>query len=306
MKVCHHDFFGLKSEMLRVKMIILVGFIAQVNAQELESMDNLHSSDGDSMSKLAHKSIKPPLTVWPLHHVDLDRAALVRTSGGIRGASLFTRAVVPLQAATTQSAWLCKTFKALPSSPFPCPAPHFAFPYQESYTESKYNCGLSVQAHKGTDLNVNHISVLPAPAHASPPQLFQTGGFSCVDGGSKPECFSCPFFKALGFLAQGPSTSTFAPNLDDLVPPDIDGLDDSISDGGFNNQLLARTCTDVLFRIEVLTMLLIGCFVGCMITARIWFTTEEELFLLTPALFRALLENFSSKTPLCPLLLSGV
>lgn len=306
MKVCHNDFFGWKPEMGSVSMIILVGFIAHVNAQELHSMDNLHSSDWDSMSKLAHKSIKPALTVWPLHHADLDCTALVKSGGGIRGASLFTRAVVPLQAATTQSAWLCKTAKALPSSPFPCPAPHFAFPYQESYTESKYNCGLSVQAHKGTELNVNHVSVLPAPVHASPPQLFQTGGFSCVDGGSKPECFSCPFFKALGFLAQGPSTSTFAPDLDDLIPPDIDGLDDSNSDGGFNNQLLARTCTDVLFRIEFLTMLLIGFFVGCRITARSWCTTEEELFLITPASCRALLETSSSKTPLCPLLLSGV
>jgi len=253
MKVSHSEFLGLKPEMRSVAKIILLSFITQVHAQELKSIGKVNSSTWDSMIKVVHKSIKPALMVWPLGHLDLDHTALVKTSGGIRGASFFTRAIVPLQVASTHSAWPCKAL---------------------------HKRSTSVRGHS-TKLNEDPVSALPAPAQPFLNKLFQTPEgvvFGCVEGGSKPECFDCPFFKSLG-RPQDPSmpSVTSIPDLDDLAPPDIDGLDDSTSDRGFNDELSAKIYTNVFCIIEIITMVLIGFFVGCRITVACCVFTDEGL-----------------------------
>jgi hypothetical protein len=209
----------------------------------------------------------------------------VKTSDSIRGASLFTRAMV----APDQSVWLRKTFMAHPLSPVPCPASYFA------------KRSPSLRAHRGTKENADQVNALPAPAVASPPQLFQTEGgvvFGCIEGGSKPECLSCPFYKSLE-LSEGTSTFTLPPGLDNvnLVPPDIDDLDDATSDTGFDNQLLARTSTGVFCTIEILMIVLLGFFMGSKVVAAFGCTTGEELSALSGTTW--------SRRLTCPLLLSG-
>lgn len=280
MKVSHGDFLRLMPEMRSVIKVTLLSFIAQVHAQELESIAKLDSSAWGYSSKVALKSIK--------HHLDLDRTSLAKTSDGVRGASHFTRAIIPpfLHSITPNIHGL------------PCPCPPFCFLASGECKRSP-----SLWGHKGTELNADHVSALPAPVHPSPPQLFQTGGvvFSCVEGGSKPECLNCPFFKSLG-RPQDPSMPVLSPGLDDLVPPDVDESDDSTSDGGFNDQLSARTCTNIFCIIQILAMVLIG----CKIVGALCFSTDEGLLFTILTLFSARSETFCSKTLLCPLLLTGV
>lgn len=77
-------------------------------------------------------------------------------------------------------------------------------------------------------------------------ELGQT--FSCTEGGSKPECVNCPYFKLMG-----PEADSSLP-----TPPLLDDTNDVSGHPGNNGQLLARNFIDLSTIIALAAFVSVG------------------------------------------------